>query len=662
MPSEAYKAAPPKALRREVARQGVADSLVPPAERAGLQHGKDHYRPDIDGLRAIAVLSVVAFHLGVPGIRGGFVGVDIFFVISGYLITGIILREMTAGTFSLTEFYARRIRRILPALLLVLMVTTGLAVLFLFPGELTDYARSLTAAFFFVSNLYFLSQAQYFGAAADSMPLLHTWSLAIEEQFYLFFPLALLLVARLPRLWARLSLVIAVFAAFSFAISMVLVAVHQERAFYLLVSRAWELCAGALLAAGFMPVLRNRLLAELMGFGGLVLIGATVILFHKAIDFPGFLALAPVGAAAAIIYAGTCPGTFVARMLSMRGLVFFGLISYSLYLWHWPLIVFWHLETGQRPDLMAMAGLFALSLVLAYLTWRFVETPFRQKGSVVARHPWISAGGAALLVLATAIPIGLSGGWPARFTPEQRALTAYLDYDDAQVYRRATCFIDSHVQTEKDFDEQACLALSDAKPNVLILGDSHAAHFWRGMAMEFPDFNVLQATASGCKPLSGAKGEKPCLNLMNRILGDESLLNRLDAIVLSAYWQPRDLPMLEDTVARLAPLTGRIYVFGPIQTYGSNLPRLLALAETRGQETVTTSLLPDALDTDRVFSAAFSDGPVRYVSLHKLLCPGGQSCITRTANGTPLQWDDEHLTLDGAIEVLALARKEGLFP
>jgi len=417
-----------------------------------------------------------------------------------------------------------------------------------------------------------------------------------------------------------------------------------------------------LLAAGFLPVLRHRLLAELMGFGGLVLIAATVILFHKAIDFPGALALAPVGAAAAIIYAGTCPGTLVARLLSMRGLVFFGLISYSLYLWHWPLIVFWHLETGSRPDHVAMAGLFALSVVLSYLTWRLIETPFRQKGSLVARHPWAAAGTASLLVLVAAAPIWLSGGWPARFTPAQNALAAYLDYDDRQVYRRSTCFIDSHVQTERDFDDGACLALSETKPNVLILGDSHAAHLWQGMTTQFPDLNVLQATASGCKPLSGGRGEAPCVNLMNRILGDESLIRRLDAVVISARWQSRDLPLLKDTVSRLAPLTRRVFVFGPIQTYGSNLPRLLALAETRGNEIVANSLLPDALNTDRILAAALTGGPAQYVSLYKLLCPTGQSCLTRTGNGTPLQWDYGHLTFEGAVEVLALARKEGLFP
>jgi peptidoglycan/LPS O-acetylase OafA/YrhL len=606
------------------------------------------------------VLAVVAFHLGVPGVRGGFIGVDIFFVISGYLITGIILRDLEAGRFSLADFYARRIRRILPALVVVLAVTTVLAVLRLYPGELVDYTKSLAAAFFFVSNHYFLSQAQYFGGAAESMPLLHTWSLAIEEQFYLFFPLVLLLAARVVKGRVGLALIIGAIAAASFAVSVILVAVHHERAFFLLVSRAWELSAGALLAVGVLPALRHRLLAEALGFGGLALIAAAVVLYHRAIDFPGILALAPVAAAAAIIYAGSCSGTWVARLLGAAPLVGIGLISYSLYLWHWPLIVFWHLETGGRPDLWAMGLLFAVALALSYLTWRLVETPFRRKGSLVARHPWSATGLAALLVLAFVAPSLMSGGWPLRFTPQAVQTASYLDYDDREVYRRGTCFIDSHVQTDADFDAATCLALADASPNLLIVGDSHAAHLWRGMATALPDVNVLQATASGCKPLVGGRGEKPCVSLMDRVLGDDAMLSRLDAVVLSARWEPKDLPLLEATIARLAGKARHIHVLGPLPIYSSNLPRLLAQAETRGPDFVAAALSPEVRETDRLFAAALAGGPANYVSVYDLLCPA-DNCITRTPSGVPLQWDREHLTLDGAVTLAGRLEQRGLF-
>ncbi len=654
------------ALRREQLGQGTRTAsprIHQPVAQARPGHSDaPHYRPDIDGLRAVAVLSVVAFHLGVPGIRGGFIGVDIFFVISGYLITGIITREIASGTFSLADFYVRRIRRILPALLLVLGVVTGFAVFLLFPGELVDYANSLVAALFFVSNLYFLSKAQYFGGAADSMPLLHTWSLAIEEQFYLFFPLGLMLVARLPWLWARLRFVIAAVALASFAASVVLVAVHQELAFYLLVSRAWELCAGALLATGFVPAIRHRLLAELLGLAGLAVIIAAVLLYHRAIHFPGLLAAPPVVAAVAIIHAGSLPGTIASRLLGARAPVLIGKISYSLYLWHWPLIVFWHLGSGRQPDLPAMAGIFVASLALSYLSWRFVETPFRRSTSPVARHPWAAAGLSALLVLGFAWPCWSAGGWPSRFTPEQNQTAAYLAYDDRDIYRRGTCFIDSHVQAAADFDAGRCLTPVEGKPNILILGDSHAAHLWRAMAESLPDANVLQATASGCKPLIGGAGERACIGVMNEALLNTRLLDRLDTIVLSARWQPDDLPLLRATVADLARPGLRIYVFGPIETYETSLPRLLAQAETRGSGVVEAARLPDADTTDRLFAAALHDGPARYVSLVDLLCPGGDSCLSRTADGTPLQWDYGHLTLPGARTVLSLAAQKGQFP
>lgn len=656
----------PAVLRRERLGQvtGTASPRIArPAARARTEHSEaPHYRPDIDGLRAVAVLSVVAFHLGVPGIRGGFIGVDIFFVISGYLITAIITREIASGTFSLANFYVRRIRRILPALLLVLGVATGFAVLLLFPGELLDYAKSLVAALFFVSNLYFLSKAQYFGGAADSMPLLHTWSLAIEEQFYLFFPLGLMLVARLPWLWARLRFVIAAVALASFAVSVLLVAVHQEQGFYLLVSRAWELCAGALLATGFVPMLRHRLLAELLGLAGLAVIIAAVLLYHKGIHFPGLLAVPPVVAAVAVIHTGSRPGTIAGRLLGGRALVLIGKLSYSLYLWHWPLIVFWHLGMGRQPDVPAMAGIFLTSLALSYLSWRFVETPFRRSTSPLARHPWAGAGLAALLVLSFALPCWISGGWPSRFTPEQNRTAAYLAYDDSEIYRRGTCFIDSHVQAASDFDAGRCLAPVDGKPNVLILGDSHAAHLWRAMAESLPGANVLQATASGCKPLIGSAGEQPCIAVMNEVLLNPGLLARLDTIVLSARWEAGDLPLLRTTVAELARSGRNIYVFGPIETYGTSLPRLLAQAETRGPGFVDAARLPDAGTTDRLFAAALHDGPARYVSLVGMLCPGGGSCLSRTADGTPLQWDYGHLTLPGARTVLSLAAQKGQFP
>lgn len=621
------------------------------------------YRADIDGLRAIAVLAVIAFHLGVPWVRGGYVGVDIFFVISGFLITGIIAEEIEAGKFSLSDFYIRRIRRIVPALAVVLASCAMASAALQFPTETIDFGKSLIAAVVFSSNVFFLSKAQYFGGASETMPLLHTWSLAVEEQFYLVFPLILMWLAHRGRdAWSWIVPMISAVALVSFIISAVMVYVHQEWAFYLIFSRGWELAAGALIALGAFPRLRNRMLAEVIGLAGLLLIVLAVIFYHKALHFPGVLALAPVGGAAALIYSGTVTGTVVGRLLACRPLVFIGLISYSLYLWHWPIIAFWHSFAGHRPGLAGMAVLFMLCLLVSYLSWRFVELPMRRAGSPVARHPWSSLAVVALTATIFGAASLASGGWPARFTPAQVATAAYLGYDDAAIYRRGTCFIDSHVQGAAAFDRPACLALSTGKPNILLLGDSHAAHLWRAFSDSFPGLNILQATASGCKPVRHGRGEAPCRQIVDGMMTGFIPRTRPDAIILAARWEPDDLAAIQETLTALAPYTKKIYVFGPIVTYDSGLPRLLAQSETRGPAIIENSRLTEAMEADSVLAAALGGGPSQYVSLYQTLCPAPAPCATRAADGSPLQWDYGHLTYQGGLFLASALRSQGLFP
>jgi peptidoglycan/LPS O-acetylase OafA/YrhL len=621
------------------------------------------YRPEIDGLRAVAVLLVVAFHLGIAQVRGGFIGVDVFFVISGYLITQIIATELGADRFSLRQFYVRRIRRIFPALFAVLFAS-AIAVGFLqFPTETADFAKSLISTVFFSSNFYFLSKAEYFGGAADSMPLLHTWSLAVEEQFYLFFPLLLMAVRRMGKAaWSWMLPITLGVALVSFVISTVLVHVHQESAFYLIFSRTWELAAGSLLALGFLPALRHRLLAELIALGGLLLIIVAAYKFHRAISFPGPLALAPVLGAAAIIYATTAADTFVGRLLSLRPIVFIGLISYSLYLWHWPLIVFWQQFTGHKPMTVEIAVLFVVSVTLAFLSWRFVEQPFRREGGLVSRKPWLTAtAGAAAASMIGLLYLG-SGGWPERYSPSQVTTAAYLDYDDTPVYRRGTCFIDSHNQSASEFDKQTCATLVVNKPNVLLLGDSHAAHLWRAYADTYPEINLLQATISGCKPVVGSRGEGPCVELVTTMLDDFIPKAKLDAVILSARWIDSDVPSLLQTIERIRPYTKTVYVFGPIVTYDEGLPRLLAQSEARGPDITNRSRTKEVQRVDRDLAAAIPPEAARYLSIYEMLCPAGGQCTTRTADGIPVQWDYGHLTYEGGLYLASAMRTRGLFP
>ena len=299
------------------------------------------YRADIDGLRAIAVIPVLLYHVGVPGFSGGFVGVDIFFVISGYLICGMIDADIRNGSFSLANFYKRRILRILPALFVMFLVTSVLAAIYCLPVELVDYARSLASAVASVSNVYFAQTAGYFDAPAETKPLLHTWSLGVEEQFYFAAPLLMLLVHRfLPK---RTGLLFALVAVVSFAGALAMSARNPAFAFYLAPFRAWELALGALLSVEFLPVPESAFWRNASGVSGLLLLLGVIGFGSSAMPLLAMTGLAAVGTML-VIASSERAVSVVGRLLSLRPFVFIGLISYSLYLWHWPLTVF------QRTD------------------------------------------------------------------------------------------------------------------------------------------------------------------------------------------------------------------------------------------------------------------------------------------------------------------------
>lgn len=360
------------------------------------------YRPEVDGLRALAVLPVLFYHAGAPGFGGGFVGVDVFFVISGYLITGIILKDLKQGTFSLTYFYERRARRILPALYFVILFTLPMAWWSMMPSQLVDFSQSLVAVSVFAANVFFYLKSGYFEPAAELSPLLHTWSLAVEEQFYFVFPLFLMLGFR----WFRRAIlpVIIVLSVVSFVHAQHLLSTDPSQSFFLPFSRAWELMIGALL--NFLPV-RNesgKLRSECLSAMGILLILGSVVFLDANMPFPGLLAIPPTVGTALILYAAS-PSTLTGRILSNRFLVGIGLISYSTYLWHHPLFAFARLQSLHEPPLSLFLALSVLSIGLAYLSWRFVEQPFRKKG-LLSRLQLV---GISAVVIAPIMAIGLVG-------------------------------------------------------------------------------------------------------------------------------------------------------------------------------------------------------------------------------------------------------------
>ena len=335
---------------------------------------KTDYRADIDGLRALAVTLVIVFHAWPAALSGEFVGVDVFFVISGYLITGIISSEIETGRFTIVSFYERRVRRILPALIVVLSITSFLAWRLLASEPFLNFAMSAVAAIFFSSNVYFWNESGYFAPEAGQTPLLHTWSLGIEEQFYILFPIALVIALRVFRK-TNAVLLLAATVSLSFALSVLWGSRHPSANFFLAPTRAWELLLGAILALSSEHLERykgGRLTCSTIGACGLGLILTSASAFSKSTTFPGFAALAPTLGTLLVIGSGR-KGSYVRSLLSFKPLVALGLISYSLYLWHQPLFAFARVSSLTHPGPLDYVMLSVLSLGLAAITWRFVE-------------------------------------------------------------------------------------------------------------------------------------------------------------------------------------------------------------------------------------------------------------------------------------------------
>ncbi len=423
------------------------------------------HRADIDGLRAIAVVPVVLFHAGVSQVSGGFVGVDIFFVISGYLITSLILGEMAEGRFSLAGFYERRIRRIFPALFAVLAMCIVLAAILFLPKELKSFDRSVLATTFFVSNIYFYSGLGYFAAPPDTLPLLHTWSLAIEEQFYIVFPLLLsLVVAFGRRVWVGL---IAALFLLSLAASIWVTRVNPNAAFYLAPMRVWELMLGALLAARLLPRIGSPAVREMLALAGIALIAYAVFGFSPATPFPGSAALIPCLGAALVIYAGEDERTtFAAKALSLWPLVFVGLISYSLYLWHWPLLVFARYWTIVPLTAWQSAAIVTTSFILAVFSWRYIEQPFRRKRAAIPRRALLASAATAMGIAVAFGVVPGSRGWPTRFSPQVPAVYSDLRPSGSQASKFDDCLDQP--------PERPCVLGAAVTPNYAIWGDSHA--------------------------------------------------------------------------------------------------------------------------------------------------------------------------------------------
>jgi peptidoglycan/LPS O-acetylase OafA/YrhL len=610
------------------------------------------YRADIDGLRALAVLPVLFYHAGIPGFPGGFVGVDVFFVISGYLICGMIDADISRGSFSLRDFYKRRILRIVPALFVMFLVTSALAYLYCLPVELVDYSKSLASAVGSVSNVYFAGTAGYFDAPAETKPLLHTWSLGVEEQFYLVAPLLMLFAYRvLPR---HAKLLFAAVALISFIAALAMSHRNTTFAFYLTPFRAWELALGALLSIGFIPAPRSEFGRNASGTIGMLLLFG-VMCFGSA-SVPLLLMTSLAGIGATLVIASSENGVSTAgRLLSWRPFVVIGLFSYSLYLWHWPLIVFQRTDGLLIPGSSGLASrlmLVAVSIGIAYLSWQLVEKPFRSRArdtSTGAVFGMASAATACALVICS-LALFVKGA-PFRFPERVVAIGAWLAYDPSPSFRSGQCYL---AKSRQSFDVSTCMTTDPNRPNYLLVGDSHAAHLWYGLSSAMPGVNILQATASMCRPaaLPRSRYETPmCRSLMQFVFDDFLARNKIDRILLSASWKDEDLPILSATLDILRSRGLDVTVLGPIVEYDSALPRLLADEIMHNDPSIAAAMRTAGIrERDRAMRRLVTDRGAAYVSVYDSVCRNDR-CDELVDGDIPLQFDAGHLTAKGSVEV-----------
>jgi peptidoglycan/LPS O-acetylase OafA/YrhL len=630
------------------------------------------YRPDIDGLRALAVLSVIAYHWQIPPFRGGFVGVDIFFTISGFLITQIITTEVDQQRFSFWNFYERRIRRILPALYVMIAAVFVLSWSMLFPSDYRNLSSSILSVVTFRSNFFFWREAGYFDTSSLGKPLLHTWSLAVEEQFYLVLPVLIWVIAKVR--WhgsvarGRL-LTLGVVGALSFGISMWGVFKSPHATFYLPFGRAWEFLLGSALTFDIIPSPHNTKARVQIAFLGLCVLGTSIFTITDHSLFPGPGAVLPCLGCALIILAQSNRIASVSRTAPFHALTFIGKISYPLYLWHWPAYIYALAWLGGSLPLKATEKiiLFIATLVLAYFSFQLVEQPIRRKW-ILVRQPALFA--AAICASTFLLAAGAAGvfyhGFPNRFDSLVANIDRYSNYARQSLYREGTCFIQPQ-QTVLDYPEPSCFAMSAQKPNVLLWGDSLAAHFYGALAAKLPDANILQATASACLPIPSATGDGPSCHDFNARIFDLIKEHHPDTVILSAQWMAPPgasgyeylSKLLHNTAATLNDLAIKVIILGPGARYKEPLPKVLdkvILEGTEQQLTLNSKandfLVPGLFDLDQRMSTDFANSQnVLYVSILNAICVE-RVCPVFVNNSVPIGWDTIHLTAEGSLFVV----------
>lgn len=624
------------------------------------------YRPDIDGLRAIAVLSVVFYHFGIGGLSGGFVGVDVFYVISGFLITGIIQREIEQGRFTFAGFYERRVRRIFPALFVVLAATLAVGTVILLPTDLILLGKSTLATLLFSSNILFWRTSGYFDGNSELNPLLHTWSLAVEEQFYIGLPVLLLLVYRFARGWLKPILIIS--AILSFAACLWMQGFRPTAAFYLSPFRAWELLLGSCIAVGNLPQVVKPWLREALAWLGLILLVLSIVFIKAGPEFPGWQALGPVIGTGLLIYAGGTGRTKINSLLSVKPVVFIGLISYSLYLWHWPVVVYAKYANGlELFGSQAWSGI-VLSLLLAIASYYWVETPFRNNKNTFTRPKlFVGAVAVSLLLCVAGGFVWQGNGLPKRLPEEVVALDQERNPSIPFLGCGAKGIVDSKLNS------QCILGDRLTYPTIIIWGDSHALSWAPAFDAVLKEKKISGVLAynSACAPLNEMVNpiSPSCYDRNSEIYNFIAKSKKINHVVMVASWtsysnEPGQYsiqntagdkgnlkvfpPLLLKTISDLKSKNKKIWLIGPVPGAPSDAPMRMAFAKLRYLD------IPQEKNYEEVKrqSIKFYEVAKTVDGIH-LTNPENWLCNALTckylANGFLLYRDGGHLNVRGAM-------------
>lgn len=636
------------------------------------------YRREIDGLRALAVLPVILFHAGVETFCGGFVGVDVFFVISGYLITTIILAELEQDRFSIVSFYERRARRILPALFFVMLVCIPFAWSWLLPSDMKDFSHSIVAVSIFASNILFWRESGYFDAAAEIKPLLHTWSLAVEEQYYVLFPLFLMLFWRLGKRWILITLGF-VFVA-SLAVSQWAAHAKPSAAFYLLPTRGWELLIGSFAAFYLSKANRKEFgkgFSEFGGWLGVALILYSVFTYRKATPFPGLYALVPTLGAVLIILFAT-QQTTVGKFVGNKAFVGVGLISYSAYLWHQPLFAFARHRSLTEPSYIIFLALSVLALALAYFSWRYVESPFRNQAKFPGKLIFLIGFAGSVFFISFGLVGHFFDGYKSRIPSDVRKL------EKPKRGEVEACGGDHS-------NEPCYLGDKEISPGIAIVGDSHTnvirKYFSERLALVRA--SALSYGKGWCAPLLDVGTNTPlknpiCRNFIDnafdRIISDSSIhtvilhaewsnytTGRRWGEKVAAYYTDRDSSVasmtensavvrrgLTRTIDRLLNSQKRVIFVKSVPEYETLIPKFLAKRRwlngeiSLGSFSVNDqSYISRNQEFDNIVSEIFPIPGVEIIDTFSVFCPNKNACLS-LVDDEVLYVDDNHLSYEGS--------------